>query len=102
MSDIECPYCGHEQEVCHDDGQGYSEGQLHEMDCYECEKTFTFSTSISYHYEPNKADCLNGGEHNYKPTRTIPKAYTRMSCSECERKRQPTDKEKVEFDIPSK
>ena len=100
MSDIKCPYCDHEQEVCHDDGQGYEEDRLHEMDCFECEKTFTFTTMISFDYEPSKADCLNGGEHNYKPTRTIPKAFTRMSCSECEGKRELTEAEKKEFNIP--
>lgn len=24
MKDIECPYCGHEQDICHDDGFGYA------------------------------------------------------------------------------
>ncbi len=100
MSDIECPYCDHEQEVCHDDGQGYDESILHEMQCYECEKSFVFSTSISYHYEPEKADCLNDGNHKYLPTKTYPKSCTRMECASCGDKRQPTDEEKARFSIP--
>lgn len=28
-NDVECPYCGAEQEINHDDGQGYDEGVLH-------------------------------------------------------------------------
>jgi hypothetical protein len=63
MDDLECPYCGHWGDVCHDDGFGYEEGEKHEMQCRECEKSFVFYTSISYDYEPEKADCLNDGKH---------------------------------------
>jgi len=28
-NDVECPYCGAEQEINHDDGQGYDEDVLH-------------------------------------------------------------------------
>jgi len=62
--DVECPYCGEWQEVCHDDGQGYEESVHHEMDCGDCNKTFTFFTEISFDYEAMKADCLNGGDHD--------------------------------------
>ena len=65
MSDLNCPYCDAELEVCHDDGFGYEEGQAHEMDCGECGKTFVFQTSISYFYDPEKADCLNGEDHPF-------------------------------------
>ena len=44
MNDIECPYCGHEQEVNHDDGYGYKEDELHEQQCCECGKYFVFTT----------------------------------------------------------
>lgn len=64
--DLECPYCGHGNDVCHDDGAGYDEGVFHEMECGYCEKYFTFQTSITFYYEPSKADCLNGGEHELK------------------------------------
>lgn len=62
--DLECPYCGHGQNICHDDGFGYDESSAHEMECYECEKTFVFHTSISFDYSPYKAPCLNGSDHN--------------------------------------
>lgn len=93
MSDVECPYCGHDQEICHDDGQGYDEDVFHEMECYECEKTFVFTTTIEFYYTPRKADCLNGSEHKYKPTITIPRKYTRMKCTSCDTERLPTDSE---------
>lgn len=90
MSDIECPYCGHAQEICHDDGFGYEEDVYHEMECYECEKSFVFTTSISFSYTPKKADCLNNGEHDFKPTATFPRRYTKMQCTMCDEKRDCT------------
>lgn len=66
MSDMQCPYCGADQEVCHDDGNGYAEGVKHEHECSECEKTFVFETFISFDYEPSKADCLNGPSMSWR------------------------------------
>lgn len=84
MSDIECPYCGHEQEVCHDDGKNYEEDATNQMDCYECEKTFVFSTVISFDYYPYKADCLNGSEHRMKPVKHFPKHHPDwVRCEDC-------------------
>lgn len=98
MADINCPYCNHGQEVCHDDGEGYSEDEAHQMECYECEKTFVFHTSISFDYEPEKADCLNeGGNHDFQTTCTVPREYTKMRCSVCEETRPCTDAEKKEL-----
>ena len=67
--DLECPYCGHEQDVCHDDGFGYEEYKRHEVECHFCEKWYVFTTYVSYSYTPEKAECLNTGEHNIKETR---------------------------------
>lgn len=80
--DLECPYCGHHQDVCHDDGQGYSESENHEMECAECEKTFVFQTSISFSYDAYKADCLNGAPHKLKEDEHI--RYTNYSCEDCD------------------
>ena len=63
MNDIECPYCEAENTVNHDDGAGYAEDEMHEMECVACDKLFTFQTVMSFDYYPSKADCLNGGEH---------------------------------------
>ena len=38
--DIDCPYCGHPQDIDHDDGNGYEEGVLHQQECGLCGKTF--------------------------------------------------------------
>tara|TARA_R110000851_G_scaffold75246_3_gene165908 strand:- start:42 stop:365 length:324 start_codon:yes stop_codon:yes gene_type:complete len=97
MNDIECPYCGHEQEVCHDDGQGYEEDRYHEMECYECEKSFVFTTSVQFYYSPQKADCLNGNEHELRKTTTVPRRYTKMACTCCDYERPLTDSEREEL-----
>lgn len=97
MSDTKCPYCDAEIEIDHDDGRGYSEDELHEQQCSDCGKNFTFTTSILYVYYTYKADCLNGGEHKFKATTTIPKEYTKMDCTECEERRDPTEAEWVEI-----
>jgi len=93
QNDIECPYCGAEQNINHDDGYGYEEDKLHEQECPECDKIFTFSTSISFYYEAYKADCLNGAPHNFEPTATWPKEFTMMACTTCDERRKPTDEE---------
>ena len=64
LYDLECPYCDAKLEVCHDDGFGYEEGKRHEMQCGKCDKNFVFETSISFYYEPSKADCLNDEPHD--------------------------------------
>lgn len=67
MSDVECPYCGDEQEINHDDGYGYEEDKTHEQECGSCEKTFAYTTCISFDYTASKADCLNGSPHQLIP-----------------------------------
>ena len=93
MSDMECPYCGADQEVCHDDGQGYAEDVRHQHTCRECEKTFVFLTYISFDYEPSKADCLNGAPHKLKMSSTWPRQYSKMRCQHCDYERQATPDE---------
>lgn len=93
MNDVNCPYCNAEQDICHDDGFGYEQDVKNEQQCRACNKYFTFITSILYHYEVKKADCLNGAEHDFKPRNTFPKEYTKMQCSMCEETRNPTTEE---------
>ena len=82
MSDINCPYCSEYIEINHDHGQGYTEDRLHEQQCNACSKYFTFTTSISYYYEVQVADCLNGAEHKLKPVTHFPKHYPDWVCCE--------------------
>jgi endogenous inhibitor of DNA gyrase (YacG/DUF329 family) len=97
--DVNCPYCGHPQDINHDDGYGYSESEIHNQYCGQCDKTFSFTTTISFSYEVNKADCLNGDEHKYEPTHTFPKYFTKMQCPDCGETRELTQDERKEMDI---
>lgn len=96
MADLQCPYCDADQSVCHDDGAGYSECESHEMTCKACDKHFVFQTSISYYYEPFKADCLNGSEHRYAMTKTWPKHAARWRCQDCDHEKALTESEMAE------
>ncbi len=67
MSDLECPYCGEPNEVCHDDGQGYEEDVPHQMECSDCGKRFVFFTSISLYYRPRKMTDEESAKLSGKP-----------------------------------
>lgn len=82
-SDVQCPYCGANQEINHDDGCGYAEDEIHQQECSECEKVFIFTTSIHFYYSADKADCLNGAEHDYQRTRTYPPEAAKLRCTIC-------------------
>ena len=94
MSDLECPYCEAELEVCHDDGFGDEEGVAHKMECDKCEKSFTFQTHISFSYWPEKADCLNGSPHPFGEWRKLwdkdGKRVEYRRCKTCEEEERRT------------
>jgi hypothetical protein len=94
MHDVECPYCGKGVEINHDDGYGYDESKTHNQECSHCDKTFAYSTLISFDYDAWKADCLNGGEHKWKKTLTHPPCFARHICEDCGEERPHTDEEK--------
>lgn len=84
MYDVNCPYCSAELEICHDEGYGYDEDVLHEQECMYCEKIFAYSTSIIFSYEAFKADCLNGGKHNWKLSSIYPNHWPNAKdCKDC-------------------
>lgn len=91
MSDTTCPYCDAEVEINHDDGYGYDECKTHQQDCRKCGKTFAYTTEISFHYETAKADCMNGGTHNYKEVKQYgwPEPRTLMRCTDCDHETLP-------------
>lgn len=100
--DIECPYCEKEFDINHDDGFGYEEGVKHHQECPHCEKSFVFQTEISFHFEPEKADCLNDGEHDYEIVCAAPKEFSQMECTMCGDRRELTDAERAGFNIGTK
>ncbi len=80
MNQLECPYCGKDMDDPDDKGES---GMLHEHECPHCEKYFVFEVEYNPSYSSRKADCLNGGEHDYKKTATFPEIYARMRCRMC-------------------
>lgn len=86
MSDVECPYCSHEQEVVQDDGHGCIDGEMYEEQCEKCEKFFALCPSISYDFSASKADCMNGSPHNWKVNeRLYNENMMRRYCKDCDR-----------------
>jgi len=82
--DVECPYCGEEQEIDHDDGYGYDEDTKYQQKCSGCGKNFAYKTSISIFHEAFAAPCIDGdAEHDWKETNTFPRCYRRLRCSVC-------------------
>ena len=64
MIEVECPYCGYNIEV---DGEGVNFDNTNEQECFECEKSFVYTTTISVDCYAKKAPCLNGEvEHEFK------------------------------------
>lgn len=96
---VKCPYCGAEQFINHDDGYGYEEDTVHTQECPVCEKTFRYLTHISFSYDVDKCDCLNDGQHDWKPTTTYPKSCTRMECAICGERRNPTEEEIEKYNL---
>jgi hypothetical protein len=85
MSDVNCPYCDAEVEINHDDGYGYTEGEIYTQECSFCDKTFTYTTYTYFCYDAEQAPCQNGEEHDFKPIKGYPEEYYvgKQRCSWC-------------------
>ena len=81
MSDVKCPYCGHTQEIDHDDGYGYEEGETHEQECRECEEYFKFTTQVMHSYTVMCQD----GDHDLEVSGSESNnhRYQHQSCTKC-------------------
>ena len=60
-----CPYC---DKSIYIDPENYGEdGSTQQRECEHCKKKFIFVAEMVVVYITTyKADCLNGGEHNYE------------------------------------
>ncbi len=65
MNYPECPYCGHAQEINHDDGYGYDEGEVYHQECSLCGSIFAYTTSITFEYDLLPAPCMNESDGDY-------------------------------------
>ena len=59
--DVQCPYCGQWQDICHDDGYGYEEDTDHHQECDLCGKRFRYRTSICFMYKAYPVEEGNDG-----------------------------------------
>jgi len=91
--EVDCPYCCADVSFNHDDWFWYVEDEIYELQCSECEKNFIFTSSISYSYFSEKADCLNWIDHDYKLSRSYPIQFSKMRCTMCWHERRPSDEE---------
>ena len=91
--DIRCPYCDSGQKINHNNDYGCKENVLYKQQCPKCKKNFAYFTTITFNYEANQANCLNGGPHKYKSTHIYPQKYTTMRCVACGEECKPTEKE---------
>ena len=76
METIKCPYCDIGIDIEHDDEYGYDDSTKHQYECPACDNVFVFTPSVSIYINPQKADCLNDGKHDYKMTNTFPSEST--------------------------
>jgi hypothetical protein len=83
MHDVECPYCEAGLEINHDDGYGYEEDKTYMQECGKCGKTFSYTTSISFYHEAEKAPCQNGEPHSLKDIHRVPKEFA-IGMKRCE------------------
>jgi DNA-directed RNA polymerase subunit RPC12/RpoP len=67
MSDIECPYCGHGYD--HDE-YDFVQDETWTEECPKCEKRFRVTGEWDPCFYERRADCLNGGEHDYQPVQS--------------------------------
>lgn len=63
MSYFECPYC--EEELEEPDLDGCKPMEIYEDECPHCERKFGFTIEYSVEYSTHKAECLNGGTHDW-------------------------------------
>lgn len=63
MIKIQCPYCGYNNEHNFEQSE---DGCAHETQCESCEKNFIFFVEWLPCFSTRKADCLNGGEHDWR------------------------------------
>jgi len=93
MRDVECPYCGHRNDV---DACDYHEPEEpYEYACGVCGKNFVLYVVIDITYSGHKADCLNGAEHTWMRPNT---KYAWVNCLSCGETRRQTEEEKAQWE----
>lgn len=98
-SDLMCPYCSEFVDFEADDPAFYQEDNGVPLECSECGKTFLVYGRMSWDFEGEQADCLNGEPHAWSNWRKMwqeddekspnfGKYLCRRSCEWCEKGEQ--------------
>ena len=95
---VKCPYCGYEFEP---ESHYENDDESNIEECPNCEHSFVCWQETNISFSAEKADCLNGGKHDWKPIPTYPKCATLMRCTKCHQERKPTDEEMIKYHIPT-
>ena len=84
MGDLICPYC---DKQCEADEEARRQDEVYEHECEHCEKNFVYTLWYDICYSEDKADCLNGGEHNYEEICGYPPEVfkNKRRCSMCDK-----------------
>lgn len=79
-----CPYCNKE---CEADSELRNPSENYEHECEHCEKNFVYTIDYDIIYYEEKADCLNGGKHNYEKICGYPRELfeNKRRCSMCDK-----------------
>ena len=83
MSYVQCPYCDHD---CGDYFDDMHDPDVdYEWECEGCGKIFIFVISYTPSFSERKADCLNGGKHDYEPICGAPREFfkDKYKCTDC-------------------
>jgi hypothetical protein len=75
---LTCPYCEHSFRYRHD---GEEAGERYEEECPKCSKIFAYEIEFEILTTAFKADCLNGGEHEWKISACYPEFMTQRYCA---------------------
>jgi hypothetical protein len=77
--ELVCPYCGYEHS---DSWERSDEG---DFQCFECEKSFVYTSYTSRTFTSHQAPCLNGGEHDWGNFTNLPECKIRY-CRVCDKR----------------
>lgn len=83
---IECPYCEAELD---DPDDCHKTDETYQHQCSNCDKYFVFTLDYTVNYYIDKADCLNGEQHDWQRINGWPKMLFagKRRCSMCDEQR---------------
>jgi len=81
MSNATCPYCNKSINV--EPIGTYEDGEIQEMECPRCKKSFGYVAVVTIEFETHKAPCMNGGDHEWEFVNSFPTEFNHHRCKNC-------------------